>query len=56
MRVSELMENPFPEVDENLPVEAVSFLLRYSPAVLTTKKGELVGIITDADLSKVLAK
>jgi len=48
------MELPFPQVDENIAVKAIIPLLDYSKAVITTRKGKVVGIITDADLRKLL--
>jgi predicted transcriptional regulator len=52
--VEEIMENAFPTIDEKSPIEAASFLLQYSPAVLVVSKGEVVGIVTKADLLKTL--
>jgi predicted transcriptional regulator len=56
IKVYELMEPAFPVVDEDYPVEAVVFLLKYSPAVLTVKKGKILGIITNDDLLKLIVK
>ena len=52
--VREVMEEAFPTVDEDSNLTLLSALLRYSPAVLLTRKGRLVGIVTKADLLKVL--
>lgn len=54
MRVGELMEKGFPQVGEDTPIEVITTLLQYSPAVLTTKKGVVAGIVTKADLLKIL--
>jgi len=55
-QVSDLMAEEFPRVSENSPLESVVSLLKYSPAVLTTRKGKIIGIITKADLFKILQK
>ncbi|MEM3728787.1 MAG: CBS domain-containing protein [Candidatus Bathyarchaeia archaeon] len=52
--VEEIMEEAPPQIDENAPLQLVSSLLRFYPAVLVTKKGEIAGIITKADLFKVV--
>jgi len=52
--VEEIMEGAPPQIDENAPFPLVSSLLHFYPAVLVTKKGEVVGIITKADLFKVI--
>jgi predicted transcriptional regulator len=48
--VSEVMSEQFPVVDENMPVTAVTLLLQHSQAVLTARRGKVVGIITPSDL------
>ena len=48
--VSDVMQEQFPVVDERLPVTAVALLLQHSQAVLTARKGKIVGIITPSDL------
>ena len=48
--VSEVMAEQFPVVDETLPITAVALLLQHSQAVLTARKGKIVGIITPSDL------
>jgi predicted transcriptional regulator len=52
--VSELIGESFPQVDESTSIRLVRLLLQYGPAVLTTKKGKVTGIITKADLLKVI--
>lgn len=49
-RVREIMEESFPQVAEDAPLTLISSLLKYYPAILVQNKGELVGIITKADL------
>ena len=48
--VSEVMQEQFPIVDENITVNAVALLLQHSQAVLTARRGKIVGIITASDL------
>jgi predicted transcriptional regulator len=48
------MAGAFPRVDEGTPIHAVSGLLQYDSAVLVTKKGQVTGIITKADLLKMI--
>jgi predicted transcriptional regulator len=52
--VEEIMEEAPPQIDENAPLPLVSSLLHVYPAVLVTKKGKVVGIVTKADLFKVI--
>ena len=52
--VEEIMEEALPQLDENAPLPLVSSLLRVYPAILVSKKGKVVGIITKADLFKVI--
>lgn len=52
--VSEIMEDPFPHVGEDAPVSLIANMLRIYPAVLVHRKGEIVGIITKADLLRPL--
>jgi predicted transcriptional regulator len=48
--VSEVMAEQFPVVDELVPINTVAVLLQHSQAVLTARKGRIVGIITPSDL------
>ena len=52
--IEKIMEPAFPTIDEKSPIDAASFLLQYSPAVLVVSKGEVVGIVTKADLLKTI--
>lgn len=49
-QVSEVMQEQFPVVDENMSVTAVALLLQHSQAVLTARRGKVAGIITASDL------
>jgi predicted transcriptional regulator len=50
----ELMEEPFPQVNEDAPLSLISNLLQIYEAVLVTRKGVPGGIITKADLLRIL--
>jgi len=52
--VEEVMDEAFPQVDENTPLTLISNLLQVYPAVLVLRKGRVVGIITKADLLKII--
>ena len=52
MKVSEIMDPPFPIVDENAPIDLVAKILTFYSAVLVTKTGKVIGIITRSDLLK----
>ncbi len=52
--VEKIMDEAFPSVGEETPISMVSALLQYVPAVLVTKRGHVEGIITKADLLKVV--
>jgi predicted transcriptional regulator len=49
-----VMEEAFPQVDEDAPLSLISSLLQVYSAVLVSKKGEVVGIITKADLLRIV--
>ena len=50
----EVMEEGFPQVCEDAPLSLISSLLQVYSAVLVLKKGMVVGIITKADLLRML--
>jgi predicted transcriptional regulator len=52
--VGEVMEEAFPQVGEDAPLPLISSLLHLYSAVLISKKGKVVGIVTKADLLKML--
>jgi predicted transcriptional regulator len=54
IRVDEVMESAFPQVDAKAPVELAAGLLRHYDAVLVTSKGDVTGIVTKSDLMKLL--
>jgi predicted transcriptional regulator len=54
LSVGEVMEEAFPQVGEDAPLPLISSLLQVYPAVLISAKGKVVGIVTKADLLKML--
>ncbi|MCS7114699.1 MAG: CBS domain-containing protein [Nitrososphaerota archaeon] len=54
LSVEAIMEEGFPQVGKKTPLRVVSDLLQVYPAVLVSEKGKVAGIITKADLLKVL--
>jgi len=52
--VDEFMEHPFPIVGMNTPLTTISTLLEHNTAVLVMERGDIKGIITNADLLKVV--
>lgn len=52
--VEEVMDEAFPQVDENTPLTLISNLLQVYPAVLVLRRGRVIGIITKADLLKII--
>ncbi len=52
--IEKIMAEAFPTVSEETPLSMVSSLLQYQPAVLVAKRGHVQGIITKADLLKVV--
>jgi len=54
LSTEEIMEDAFPQVSEDAPLSLISSLLQTYAAVLVAKKGNVVGIITKADLLRVV--
>jgi predicted transcriptional regulator len=50
----EIMEEAFPQINEDAPLSLITSLLQTYSAVLVYKKGVLIGIITKADLLRML--
>ncbi|MFN4336795.1 MAG: CBS domain-containing protein [Candidatus Nitrosocaldus sp.] len=53
-RVGEIMEPAPPIVDASTPAKVVIPLIRFSKCVLVSEKGNIVGIVTVADMFKLL--
>jgi predicted transcriptional regulator len=53
-KVGEYMDDPFPALNPSTSIKTISSLLEHNKAVLITDKGRIEGIITKADLLKVV--
>nr|BAE03257.1 hypothetical conserved protein [uncultured Candidatus Nitrosocaldus sp.]BAL60324.1 hypothetical conserved protein [uncultured crenarchaeote] len=53
-RVGEIMEPAPPIVDASTPAKAIIPLIRFSKCVLVGEKGNIVGIVTVADMFKLI--
>ena len=53
--VSEVMDEAFPTVAEDTPITITIPLLQHFQAILVTRKGLVTGIVTNADLVKMLS-
>jgi len=49
-----IMEEAFPQINEDAPMSLITSLLQTYSAVLVSKKGDIIGIITKADLLRML--
>ena len=54
LSVGDIMEEAFPQVGKDTPLPLISSLLQVYSAVLISAKGKVVGIVTKADLLKML--
>lgn len=54
LKVSDVMEEPFPTISEDSMLKIVSEILKSNQAVILTKKGDITGIITSHDLLKAI--
>lgn len=48
-KVDSIMEPPFPILAEDTPIELASLHLQREEAVLVTRRGTIIGILTSAD-------
>ncbi len=54
--VEEVMENPFPTVSKDTDVDTIYRLLEHSPAILVVDRGRATGIVTKADILKLVSR
>src|SRR5206468_2521660 len=54
IRVEDVMDPPFPQIDAKAPVELAAGLLRHYNAVIVVSRGDITGIVTKSDLMKLL--
>lgn len=52
--ISLIMEECYPVISESLPITSVTAMMSDCNAVLVAKKGKLVGLITKADILKLI--
>ena len=52
--IEDVMEEAFPQIDEDAPLTLISTVLQTYSAVLVSRKGEVIGIITKADLLRMI--
>jgi predicted transcriptional regulator len=52
--ISKVMEEPFPILNSTTPLRLVGSLIMHAHAVLTQKNSEIIGIVTNSDIGKVL--
>ena len=52
--VSKVMEESFPVVADTTPITSVGALMVDSDAVLVSRKGKIVGMVTNADMLKLI--
>jgi predicted transcriptional regulator len=54
MKISKVMGDSFPVVSDNTPLSTVAGIMSSSNAVLVSSRGSIVGVITKADILKLL--
>lgn len=52
--ISKVMDESYPVVSDSTPVSSVTSLMSSSGAVLVSKKGKIIGLITSADILKLI--
>lgn len=52
-RVEQIMDAPFPIMSEDTPIELASVHLQFGEAILVSRRGAVVGILTSADFLKL---
>ena len=54
MVISDVMGESYPVVTDSTPISSVTSLMGSSGAVLVSRKGKIVGMITNADILKLI--
>lgn len=54
MNIARVMEDSFPVVNESTPMQTVTSLMCNYNAVLVARKGKIIGVITNADMLKLI--
>ena len=52
--IAKVMDESYPVVADSTPMSSVTSLMSSSGAVLVSKKGKIVGMITSADILKLI--
>ena len=52
--IERIMDESFPVVTENTPMSAITSIMSNCNAVLVAKKGKVIGVITNADMLKLI--
>jgi len=52
--IARVMDDSFPTVNENTPVSSITSMMSNTDAVLVLRKGKIVGMITNADMLKLI--
>jgi predicted transcriptional regulator len=55
-KIGKIMNGGFPTVEKSTGIKALSKLLEMDPAVLIKEKGKVVGIVTKADVLKLIER
>lgn len=53
-RIRDVMQKPFPQLDIDSPIDKAINLLGKNPAVLVTRGGHIAGVVTKADVLKMM--
>jgi len=54
MTISKVMSDPYPLVSETTPLATITAMISACDAILVSRKGSVVGIITNADMLKLI--
>ena len=52
--IARVMDESFPVVTENTPITTITSMMSNCNAVLVAKKGKIIGVITNADMLKMI--
>jgi predicted transcriptional regulator len=55
-KIEDIMNEGFPTVGKETDIKVISKLVELNPAVLIAEKGEITGIITKADILKLMER
>ena len=55
-KISDIMDGGFPAIEKSTGIKNLSKLLEADPAVLIREKGKVIGIVTKADVLKLIER